>query len=219
MNLYETLGVAKDATAAEIRKAYRAMAKQHHPDTGGDPQQFHAIARAHDVLKDDAKRARYDETGEMPGPEINPDGFALNIIGGLVDGLVNEIVMKDGLEHDDLAKKLAHQIDDQIRGAKSNREEAEKFEKKAAKIRKRFTAKQGPDYIGQMIDAKLNACRQAITQADEQLKHLERAKEIVADASFEVEPRPARQQDVFTQDYADTLSAQARNSFWQTRRF
>jgi molecular chaperone DnaJ len=34
MSLYETLGVARDATAAQIRKAYRAMAKQHHPDTG-----------------------------------------------------------------------------------------------------------------------------------------------------------------------------------------
>jgi len=65
MSLYEDLGVHKDAPKAEIKKAYRKKAMKLHPDRkGGDPEKFHAIQRAYDVLNDDARRAHYDATGE-----------------------------------------------------------------------------------------------------------------------------------------------------------
>lgn len=210
MNLYEALGVAKDATADQIKKAYRQLAKQHHPDTGGDPQKFHAIALAHDVLKDDAKRARYDETGEMPDAEKSPDAVAISIIAELVEHLTNDIVTKEGLEHVDLAKKMIRQIDDRIAGMLSNRKEAEKFEKKAVKIRKRFAAKSGPDYIGQMLDAKVETCRGAIRQAADMLAHLERARKILGDVTFQVEPRP--EGDAYHETYFDRASVLGRRS-------
>src|ERR1700716_301038 len=65
---YEVLGVKPDATADEIRKAYRKLAKQFHPDLNpGKPAaeaRFKAVSAAHELLSDPEKRARYDR-GEI----------------------------------------------------------------------------------------------------------------------------------------------------------
>jgi curved DNA-binding protein CbpA len=61
--LYETLGVAPDATQAQIKAAFRNRAKTLHPDAGGGADEFAALCEAHDVLSDPERRRRYDETG------------------------------------------------------------------------------------------------------------------------------------------------------------
>jgi molecular chaperone DnaJ len=61
---YEVLGVAKGASADEIKKAYRKAAVKHHPDKeGGDETKFKEINEAYEVLKDQQKRQRYDQFG------------------------------------------------------------------------------------------------------------------------------------------------------------
>lgn len=61
---YEVLGVGKDASADEIKKAFRRAAVQHHPDKqGGDETKFKEINEAYEVLKDQSKRQRYDQFG------------------------------------------------------------------------------------------------------------------------------------------------------------
>lgn len=61
---YEVLGVAKDASADEIKKAFRKAAVKHHPDKeGGDESKFKEINEAYEVLKDQQKRQRYDQFG------------------------------------------------------------------------------------------------------------------------------------------------------------
>eukprot|EP00448_Togula_jolla_P031282 CAMPEP_0170621286 /NCGR_PEP_ID=MMETSP0224-20130122/28521_1 /TAXON_ID=285029 /ORGANISM="Togula jolla, Strain CCCM 725" /LENGTH=511 /DNA_ID=CAMNT_0010947537 /DNA_START=59 /DNA_END=1594 /DNA_ORIENTATION=- len=61
---YKTLEVDKNASEAEIKKAYRKLAVKHHPDKGGDPEKFKEITRAYEVLSDSEKRAKYDRFGE-----------------------------------------------------------------------------------------------------------------------------------------------------------
>lgn len=67
-SLYETLGVAKTATADEIRKAYRKLARKHHPDVNPGnataEAAFKKISAAYEVLSDDKKRKAYDEFGD-----------------------------------------------------------------------------------------------------------------------------------------------------------
>jgi molecular chaperone DnaJ len=61
---YEVLGVGKNASADEIKKAFRRLAVQHHPDKeGGDEAKFKEINEAYEVLKDTSKRQRYDQFG------------------------------------------------------------------------------------------------------------------------------------------------------------
>jgi DnaJ-class molecular chaperone len=66
-NLYSVLGVSRGADEAELKKAYKKLALQHHPDKGGDPEKFKEIQEAHAVLSDPEKRRMYDMTGQIPG--------------------------------------------------------------------------------------------------------------------------------------------------------
>jgi DnaJ-class molecular chaperone len=59
-NYYDILGVDEKATSAEITKAFKDLAKQHHPDRGGDKDRFQEISEAHDTLKNSQKRHDYD---------------------------------------------------------------------------------------------------------------------------------------------------------------
>jgi molecular chaperone DnaJ len=78
---YEILGIGKSASADEIKKAFRRLAVQYHPDKeGGDETKFKEINEAYEVLKDDAKRQRYDQFGHA-GVGGNGGGAAGNPFG------------------------------------------------------------------------------------------------------------------------------------------
>jgi len=59
MDPYKTLGVSEDTDQKEIKKAYRKLAAQHHPDRGGDEERFKEVAEAYSILSDDQKRREY----------------------------------------------------------------------------------------------------------------------------------------------------------------
>src|SRR5215469_11183665 len=92
MDYYETLGVARDADADEIRKAYRKLARKHHPDLNpGDKaaeDRFKKVQEAYDILSDPKKKQMYDQvgfysengapgagTGGAQGPNMGFGGF------------------------------------------------------------------------------------------------------------------------------------------------
>ena len=68
-NYYETLGVEKDASTADIKSAFKNLAKKHHPDVGGDETKFHQINEAYETLSNPKKRQEYDNpmSGGFPG--------------------------------------------------------------------------------------------------------------------------------------------------------
>src|SRR5687768_8673782 len=94
-NLYDTLCVAKNASADEIKKAYRKLARQHHPDANaGDAAaeaRFKEIQGAYDVLSDPEKRKAYDTfgsaNGRMPGGGGGGPQFADFDLSDLFGGL------------------------------------------------------------------------------------------------------------------------------------
>jgi molecular chaperone DnaJ len=95
-DFYKVLGIAQDASAAEIKKAYRKLARENHPDSNpgneAKHEKFKAVAEAYDVVGDEAKRAKYDEFralqarggfgpgmgGGMGGPGFGGGGFNLD---------------------------------------------------------------------------------------------------------------------------------------------
>jgi curved DNA-binding protein len=76
MDHYQTLGVAKTATQDEIKKAYRKLASQHHPDKGGDTAMFQKVEEAYRILSDPNSRQQYDN----PRPQFGgqPGGFSFH---------------------------------------------------------------------------------------------------------------------------------------------
>jgi len=88
---YETLGVSRQASASDVQKAFRHLARQYHPDRNSDPgaeEKFKEIGEAYEVLKDTDKRRRYDSLGEhwKGGQDFTPppgfDDFMRNFHGG-----------------------------------------------------------------------------------------------------------------------------------------
>src|SRR5688500_20259067 len=83
-DFYQVLGIAQDASAADVKKAYRKLARENHPDSnpGNDAkhEKFKAVAEAYDVVGDEAKRAKYDEFRSLQarggfGPGMGGGGF------------------------------------------------------------------------------------------------------------------------------------------------
>ena len=74
---YKILGVDRNASQEEIRKAFYKLAHQYHPDKGGDPEKFKEINEAYQVLSDPVKRAQYDRYGQVfEGVGAQKEGFS-----------------------------------------------------------------------------------------------------------------------------------------------
>ena len=62
---YQTLGVDRNASQDDIKRAYRKLASQHHPDKGGDTKKFQELQTAYDTLSDPNKRSQYDNPQQI----------------------------------------------------------------------------------------------------------------------------------------------------------
>lgn len=97
IDLYALLGVARDASAREIRRAYRRLARQHHPDLNPQPdgpERFGRVTNAYAILQDPVRRADYDRnltrttaaarSPRIPDPPTSP-GAALGVLHGTLE--------------------------------------------------------------------------------------------------------------------------------------
>lgn len=76
-NFYDVLGVKRDATQDEIKRAFRKLAAKYHPDAGGDEEKFKEVSEAYTTLSDPEKRKEYDQMlyfGGIPGADFGGSG-------------------------------------------------------------------------------------------------------------------------------------------------
>ncbi len=133
--LYDTLGVAKGASQDEIKKAYRKLARQYHPDKNPGDQEaedrFKEVQGAYDVLSDEEKRKQYDRFGATngrPGPggqNINYDfsGFDVGDLGDLFGGIFGggsrggTRAQRQPVRGDDVIAEVHLSFEDALRGS------------------------------------------------------------------------------------------------------
>ena len=93
-SLYETLGVSKGASADEIKKAYRRLARKYHPDVNKDPEaeeKFKEINAAYEILSDEKKKSQYDQFGDNMFGGQNFHDFANSQGGANLDDILRNL--------------------------------------------------------------------------------------------------------------------------------
>lgn len=202
-DLYELLGVERDASKATIRKAYRKKAKETHPDMdGGSAEAFAAVTKAGDTLTDDEKRARYDETGESC--DTSPLDKAVEaFIDSLVDGLLN-----DTKSHTyDFLTRMRDAVSTDIGRLEKNIIEMELEEKRAAKLLERLIKKPSNDILSRGIKGRLPRLKGLIIEARQSIQMMTKALEVLSEYEFDpekVETPPNNLNQVFMRLGAST---------------
>lgn len=186
--LYDHLGVEPNATHDQIRDAYRAKAKQTHPDAGGNAEAFGALSHAAAVLTDPARRARYDETGaDDPPGQTESEAFAM-IIGLLASAASDERVPVELVDMGALIQKALAEAEQetkqQIAKLTSRKARIEKLMKRVKRKGK------GPNMIVRSFEDSARKIEGAILKGRDRLEVIDAARKMAADYDFEA-PAPA----------------------------
>lgn len=187
---YQVLGVARTATADEIRTRYLALAKQHHPDAGGSEEIFAAISAANDILSDPEKRERFDQTGRVDDAEAKAHITALAFIAQMV----MNILQSDQPVHPKHAitsmRQLAtRNIVEAQKAAAVHRRSLTRAEEMAGQFRR---TDDGPNILAEVIKAQIDQSLNLIEIAENAERAFECAAEILAqhDSIFDLPPAP-----------------------------
>jgi len=86
MNPYEVLGVPREAQDGVVKKAYHKLAREHHPDKGGDAEKFKKVQEAYEILTDPQKRENFDRFGTPGGPPQGANPFPPDIFAQMFGG-------------------------------------------------------------------------------------------------------------------------------------
>ena len=178
MNPYEILSVRRDASAADIKAAYRRMSNRRHPDrVGGDGKAMADVNRAYEILGDPEKRKRYDETGstdQLPPLETRARAIAIEVLNKVIEEAqdhVNFIVTAISVV-DQVHAKGAYELAN-ARG-------------KLERIQKRRDRIKGPaerNLAAMIFDEKIGKLTQQIASIEAERSALEKAREILSEYS------------------------------------
>lgn len=123
MNFYEILGLNKDADAKQIKKSFRDLSKIHHPDKGGNEEEFKRIVKAYEILSDPKRRKAYDEGRDYESIQSISDK-AYNSLFGFIDSAINSFGFVP--DHTDLVSIIEGKINESYRKNQNDMESSKK---------------------------------------------------------------------------------------------
>jgi len=181
---YDILGVARDATTAAIKAAYRRRAKTAHPDSGGDVDTFGRLKVAYELLLDPVRRKVFDDTGYDPQLADTKDLKGLMVL----EKLINEVILdeREPGSFDPIAA-IRRKLTNEIVNARFHIMEMERHRARIRNHMDRVGKRPNTDVFGSMLRARSEAIAEAIAKAEAQIKDIEQAYAMLDGYSYEVE--------------------------------
>lgn len=175
---YDSLGVDENSTSEEIKKAFKKKASKLHPDKGGDKEEFQAVQKAYQVLRNPDTRARYDETGDDREPESRQS----RVVAQLIEGFL-AIIEEADIARCDLVEEMRVKIKGTIaanrRLEKEYRGKAQRYEK--ARTRILLRKKNVPNIFDNALRARVERMEAQVRAVQSQIEDLESMTEILKD--------------------------------------
>lgn len=188
MNLYEELGVGKDAGKDQIKRAYKRKSKKHHPDVGGDPEQFKQLVVAYKILSDDEKRARYDR-GESTEDITKAAMTEEQEVRGILLRLFGEVIPKVNPDYDDVLHHMKTSLKFGISTLDSQISEQAKLLQKFESALKRLKTKKEECLFAMSAQASIAGVQRTKSELERQKNLGELAVKFLEDYGYEVDPR------------------------------
>lgn len=181
---YSALGVKPTATTEEIKRAYRRKARKSHPDTGGDREEFKAVAKAYGTLIDPEKRRRYDTYGDE-------EPLQLDAITRIMAAVLNEVVLTalgNNVDLEDLdvvgavRKQLLVRRAAAEKAIEENTRRAKQLKKAAARLRR----KNGRDNVlAKVILEPIPALEEAAKQGPANVALVDKALKLLDEYQYD----------------------------------
>jgi curved DNA-binding protein CbpA len=200
LDLYKVLGVTSEADKPALKKAYRNKSMTTHPDKGGTPEKFALVKKAYDTLSDDAKRRKYDDTGEID--EDVPDN-KFSDIGNIIANVFNGVLQacaKEGrspLELD-MVESMKQTLSNQISELQKQKRIMQNVLEVDKKLQGRFRKKKKDDNLMEnIIRFRIRDLSINLTRIEKQIADSKEAKEFLSDYSFRFD-KPKEEDDRFS---------------------
>ncbi len=201
-NLYDVLGVNKDATKEEIKKAHRNGVKKNHPDKGGDPEMFQQVQLAYDVLSDSDRRNTYDTTGATDKPR---DMFT-EMFASFIDSLISHLETSntDNIDLIDLGKTMLQQ---ELLNLTDKQRMVNRSLALLEKALGRMDSKKGNTLMKDVTQSKIKGYILQLTKLEEGITFYKRAMEELQEFiyTFEQEERPLTNSNGFWHTFTTNL--------------
>lgn len=171
---YDTLGVTRDASPDEIKKAFRKLARKHHPDMNSESDvSMSDINVAYEVLSDPQRRANYDATGDDSVTQLQ--AFAK----GMVIAKIGQWMENEQLEHMDAMAYVREALKKDLAIVRTNQANGERIKARLQRLRKRFKYHgKGDDVLDGLIATQLKNVEDQLAKIALDFEKIELAFEI-----------------------------------------
>ena len=193
-DLYELLGVARDASPEDIKAAYRRAAMEHHPDRNPDDpdahDRFQAVQQAYETLSDPDKRAFYDQHGSAPGPQMDPEAALREDAISIFMEAMNQSGPNPAQR--DIIQLMEGVVMGKQMTLRQSLQQTESMIAKLEKVVGRIHRKEGagPNVLSSFLEQDIAGKRQQCQRFRDMIDHGERLMEYIKTYTFDVEPAP-----------------------------
>lgn len=189
-DLYTVLGVDRTATPAQIKSAYRKLAKTAHPDKGGDRTVWDQVSHAYEVLSDALRRAKYDATGDdtqTPDPEAAERAQVASIVREIISG-----VLRTSLDDPELVDFRSRILNDLNVKRQSMAQDRQNLVGKINRV-ERFIGRfvkdaDGDDLIEEIVRQTLRELKAQIATVDNAILLHQKVVQVFLEYRYETDP-------------------------------